>query len=254
MSNFFLKEKVAIVTGAASGIGRAIVEAFLSQDAYVYGLDLHLLPYQHPHLHAVAVDVANEAAINSAIETVIKKYGRIDILINNAGIQIISQIIDFEYSQWKKILDIQLDGSFFLTKACMKEMKKNTDLKSILNIGSIHSFEASKNKSAYIVAKHGLLGLTRATAIEGAEHNIKANLIAPGFVRTPLVEKQIPEQAKLLGISEEEVVQKVMLGKTIDGRFTTLQEIVDTVLFFVTFPSLALTGQSLLLSHGQNMS
>lgn len=254
MKNFSLENKVIIVTGAASGIGRAMAEAFLLQNAYVYGLDIHPLPYQHDHLHGIALDISKENEVNNAIATVIKQSGQVDVLINNAGIQIISEMVDFEYSQWKKVLDVQLDGSFFLAKACMKEMKKNRQLNSIINIGSIHSFEASKNKSAYIVAKHGLVGLTRAIALEGADYNIKSNLIAPGFVKTPLVEKQIPEQAKSLGISEEEVIKRVMLGKTVDGEFTTSQEIVDTVLFFVTFPSLALTGQSLLVSHGQNMS
>ncbi len=249
-----LEKSVVIITGAASGIGRAMVEAFLSKNAYVCGLDLNSLPYQHPHLNGFELDISNEEQVNDTIDKIIKKHGQIDILVNNAGIQVIAEIADFDYIQWKKILGIQLDGTFFLTRACMQNMKTTPHLKSIVNIGSIHSFEASKNKSAYIAAKHGLLGFTRATAIEGAPYHIKANLVAPGFVKTPLVEKQIPEQAKTLGISEEEVIQRVMLGKTVDGQFTTTQEVVDTVLFFATFPSLALTGQSLVVSHGQNMS
>ena len=249
-----LEKQVIIITGAASGIGRHLAEACLAKNAYVCGLDLNALPYQHKNLTGFELDIADESQVQSTIKSAYEKYGRIDILVNNAGIQIIAEITEFEYSQWKKLLGIQLDGSFLLTKECMKIMKKNNQLNSIINIGSIHSFEASKNKSAYIVAKHGLLGLTRSIAIEGAAYNIKANLIGPGFVKTPMVEKQIPEQAKALGISEEEVVKKIMLGKTVDGQFTTLEDITETALFFMQFPSLALTGQSLLVSHGQNMS
>ncbi len=254
MSMLSLEKQVVIITGAASGIGREMAQAFLSQGAYVCGLDLQALPYEHEHLLGFTLDVSDDSQVNQVIHNITEKYQRIDVLIHNAGIQIIAEITDFDVDQWKKMMGVQLDGSFFLTKACMKVMKKNQDLNSIINIGSIHSFEASKNKSAYIVAKHGLVGLTRAIAMEGAPYKIKANLIAPGFVRTPLVEKQIPEQAKTLGISEEEVINRVMLGKTVDGQFTTTEEIIDAVLFFVQFPSLALTGQSLLVSHGQNMT
>lgn len=249
-----LAQQVIIITGAASGIGRHLAEACLEKNALVCGLDLNALPYQHKNLTGFELDIADELQVQRTIQSAYEKYGRIDVLVNNAGIQIISEIAEFEYSHWKKLLSIQLDGSFLLTKECMKIMKQNNQPNSIINIGSIHSFEASKNKSAYIVAKHGLLGLTRSIAIEGAAYNIKANLIAPGFVKTPMVEKQIPEQAKTLGISEEEVVKKIMLGKTVDGQFTTLEDITETALFFMQFPSLALTGQSLLVSHGQNMS
>jgi 3-hydroxybutyrate dehydrogenase len=120
----------------------------------------------------------------------------------------------------------------------------------IIVIGSVHSFEASKNKAAYVTAKHGLLGFVRAVAKEGAEHNISSNLIGPGFVKTPLVEKQIPEQAKTLGISEEDVVKKVMLGETIDGEFTTVDDVADVALFLAGFPTNALSGQSIIVSHG----
>lgn len=249
-----LEKKVVIITGAASGIGLDLVKAFLSKGACVCGLDLHALPIQDSNLLGFELDISDESQVNHTIDKIIKAHGQIDVLVNNAGLQIISEITEFEYADWKKLSSVLLDGSFLLTKACMKIMKKMPGLKSIVNIGSIHSFEASKNKSAYIAAKHGLLGLTRAIAMEGADYGIKANLIAPGYVRTPLVEKQIPEQAKQLNLSEEDVIKKMMLGKTVDGEFTTTQEIIDTLFFFVQFPSLALTGQSLLVSHGQNMS
>jgi 3-hydroxybutyrate dehydrogenase len=117
-------------------------------------------------------------------------------------------------------------------------------------MGSVHSKEASPLKSAYVTAKHGLLGLARVITKEGAEHGVRANVICPGFVRTPLVDKQIPEQAKALGISEEEVIKKVMLGKTVDGEFTTIDDVAEVALFFASFLTNALTGQSLVVSHG----
>ena len=116
--------------------------------------------------------------------------------------------------------------------------------------GSVHSKEASLLKGPYVAAKHALLGLARVVAKEGAKHGVRANVICPGFVRTPLVDKQIPEQAKALGISEEDVVRKVMLKETVDGEFTTVQDVAETALFFAAFPSAALTGQSLIVSHG----
>jgi 3-hydroxybutyrate dehydrogenase len=124
---------------------------------------------------------------------------------------------------------------------------------SILYTGSIHSHIASPNKSAYVAAKHALSGLTKSVAKEGAKHQIRANLISPGFVRTALVEKQIPEQARQLGITEEEVVKNVMLGATVDGEFTSLEDLAETAIFLAAFPSLALTGQSIVVSHGHFM-
>lgn len=249
-----LENKVIIITGAASGIGAEMAHACLKLGAKVCGLDLNILPYKHENLIGIELDISNEGQINNAIDQVVSKYITIDGLINNAGIQIISPLENFELSKWLKMFDVHIHGSFMLSRACINIMKQNNNINSIVNIGSIHSFEASKNKSAYITAKHALVGLTRALAVEGAQYNIKSNLVAPGFVKTPLVDKQIPEQAKALNISEEEVVNRVMLGKTVDGQFTTSEEIIEAVLFFMQFPSLALTGQSLLVSHGQNMS
>jgi 3-hydroxybutyrate dehydrogenase len=117
-------------------------------------------------------------------------------------------------------------------------------------MGSVHSKEASVLKAAYVAAKHGLIGLAKVVAKEGARHGVRANVICPGFVRTPLVDQQIPEQSKVLGISEEAVIRDVMLGETVDGEFTTLQEVADAALFFASFESNALTGQSLMVSHG----
>jgi 3-hydroxybutyrate dehydrogenase len=180
----------------------------------------------------------------------VAKFGQIDILVSNAGIQTISSITQFEFAQWKRLLDIHINGAFLTTKASMKKMIEKGNGGRIIIIGSVHSFEASKNKSAYVTAKHGLLGFVRAIAQEGAKYNISSNLIGPGFVKTPLVEKQIPEQAKSLGISEEEVIKNIMLGETVDGEFTTSDDIANLATFLAGFETNALTGQSMIASHG----
>ena len=171
------------------------------------------------------------------------KYGRIDMLVSNAGIQIVKPVVDFSFADWKKLLAIHLDGAFLTTKACLKHMYAAKS-GSVIYMGSVHSKEASKLKAPYVTAKHGLIGLCKVVAKEGAEYNVRANVVCPGFVRTPLVDKQIPEQAKELGISEDEVIKNVMLKDTVDGEFTTTDDVADCVLFFAGARSNALTGQS----------
>ena len=151
------------------------------------------------------------------------------------------------------MLAIHLDGAFLTTKAVLPHMYQGDRGGVVIYMGSVHSHEASPLKSAYVTAKHGLLGLARVLAKEGGKHGVRANVVCPGFVRTPLVEKQIPEQAQNLGISEEDVVKKVMLGQTVDGVFTTVQDVAETVKFLCEFPSNALTGQSIVVSHGWYM-
>ena len=180
-------------------------------------------------------------------------YGGVDVLVSNAGIQIVHPIEEFPFADWKKMLAIHLDGAFLTTKACVPHMQTSGKGGSIIYMGSVHSKEASLLKSAYVTAKHGLIGLCKSVAKEGGKHGIRANVICPGFVRTPLVERQIPEQAAKLGISEEDVVKKVMLKDTVDGEFTTVQDVAEVALLFASFPSNALTGQSLVVSHGWSM-
>ncbi len=148
------------------------------------------------------------------------------------------------------MLAIHLDGAFLTTKAALEYMYKDNKGGVVIYMGSVHSHLASKLKAPYVTAKHGLLGLARVLAKEGAPHNVRSHVICPGFVKTPLVEKQIAEQAKELNISEEEVVKKVMLGDTVDGEFTTTEDIAQTALFLAAFPNKALTGQSIVVSHG----
>ncbi|EKU84691.1 3-hydroxybutyrate dehydrogenase [Massilia sp. UYP32] len=254
-----LEGKVAVITGAASGIGKEIALTYAREGARIAIADLDLEAAElaaagmrdagHQAL-GVGMDVANEAQVEAGIEAVVAQWGGIDILVSNAGIQIVHPIEAFPFIDWRKMLAIHLDGAFLATRACVRHMYAGGRGGSIIYIGSVHSKEASVLKSAYVTAKHGLEGLTKVVAKEGAKHGVRANLIAPGFVRTPLVDKQIPEQARELGISEDEVIKNVMLKETVDGEFTTVQDVARVALFFAAFPSNALTGQSLIVSHG----
>jgi len=246
-------KRVAVITGTASGIGKALAESFLAKDYTVYGFDIKATEINDSNFTSMVGDITDPEKLKVSIDAIEKSSGRIDVLVNNAGMQLISPIEAFDYANWQKVINLNLNACFLLSQYCFQVMKKNNDPCSIVNIGSIHSFEASANKAAYVAAKHGLLGLTRSLAVEGAEFNIKANLVAPGFVKTPLVDQQIPKLAKEMNISEEAVINNVMLAKTVDKQFTTTDDVIRTVLFFAEFPSLALTGQSLLVSHGQNM-
>jgi len=258
-----LSNKIAIVTGAASGIGLAIAKLYAKAGAKVAIADLKLeaaeaaaagINAEHPGAAmAVAMNVTDEEQVNAGVAAVVAAWGTVDILVSNAGIQIVNPIQDFAFADWKTMLAIHLDGAFLTTKAVIPHMYAQKS-GAILYMGSVHSKEASPLKSAYVTAKHGLLGLCRTVAKEGGPHGVRTNVICPGFVRTPLVDKQIPEQAKELGISEEEVVKKVMLGQTVDGEFTTVDDIAELALFFAAFPTNALTGQSLIASHGWSMA
>ena len=250
--------KVAIITGAASGIGREIAASFARRGAHVVIADLNIgaaektaaeLNARGGSTLGVAMDVADEAQVQEGIDKAAKTFGRIDVLISNAGIQIVKPMHEFPFADWKRLLAIHLDGAFLTTRACLKYMYAQKS-GAIIYIGSVHSKEASMLKAPYVTAKHGLLGLARVVAKEGAKYNVRANVVCPGFVRTPLVEKQIPEQAKELGITEEQVVRNVMLKDTVDGEFTTGEDVAAAVLYFAGFPTNALTGQSLVVSHG----
>jgi 3-hydroxybutyrate dehydrogenase len=253
-----LKNRVGIITGAASGIGKEIALRLATRGGVpvIADLDLKVAEATAAEIRksgtgafAVAMNVADEAQVEKGVADTVAKYGKIDILVSNAGIQIVHPLVDFPFAEWKKLLAIHLDGAFLTTKACLKHMYA-ANYGRVIYMGSVHSHEASKLKAPYVTAKHGLLGLCRVLAKEGAEHNVTANVVCPGFVRTPLVDKQIPEQAKELGISEADVVKDVMLKDTVDGEFTATGDVADAVLYFAASPTNALTGQSLVVSHG----
>ena len=250
--------KVALVTGAANGIGKAIAEAFAREGATVVIADLNLdaanaaaadIAKAGGKALGVAMDVTDEAAVQRGVDLAFRTCGRIDVLVSNAGIQIVHPVESFPFADWKKLLAVHLDGAFLTTKACVPLMKAAGG-GSIIYMGSVHSKLASPLKAAYVTAKHGLLGLARVVAKEGAPHQVRANVVCPGFVRTALVDKQIPEQAKALGISEADVVKNVMLKDTVDGEFTTVEDVADAVLYLAGASTNAFTGQSLIVSHG----
>ncbi len=257
-----LKDKVCIVTGAASGIGKEIAITYAREGAKVVIADLNTAAAQATAAElsgqgcaamAVGADVTDEAQVNAAVAEVVAAWGGVDVLVSNAGIQIVHPIEEFPFAEWKKMLAIHLDGAFLTTKAVLPHMYASGRGGSIIYMGSVHSKEASQLKAPYVAAKHGLIGLAKVIAKEGAKHKVRANVICPGFVRTPLVDKQIPEQSKALGISEDDVIKKVMLKDTVDGEFTTTQDVADVALLFASFPTNALTGQSLIVSHGWSM-
>ena len=253
-----LDNKVAIVTGAASGIGKEIATLFVREGAKIVIADLNQKGADAVAAElggakraiGVGVDVTSEAQTEACVAKTVEAFGQVDILISNAGIQTVAPIDQFEFGKWKQLLSIHLDGAFLTTRAALREMYKRGNGGCIIYMGSVHSKEASVLKAPYVTAKHGLIGLAKVVAKEGAAHGVRANVICPGFVRTPLVDKQIPEQAKELGISEQEVIKNVMLKETVDGEFTTVDDVAETALFLAAFPSNALTGQSIVVSHG----
>jgi 3-hydroxybutyrate dehydrogenase len=257
-----LNDKIAIVTGAASGLGKAIAVRYAREGAKVAIADLNKqqadavageIKGAGGQAIGIAMDVTSEEDVNAGVAATVAALGGVDILVSNAGIQIVHRLEEFSYAEWKKMMAIHVDGAFLTTRACLPHMYKSGRGGSVIYMGSVHSKEASQLKAPYVTAKHGLIGLAKVIAKEGAAYGVRANVICPGFVRTPLVDKQIPEQAQQLGISEEDVIKKIMLNDTVDGEFTTLDDIAEVALFFAAFPSNALTGQSLVASHGWHM-
>ncbi|OHY80026.1 3-hydroxybutyrate dehydrogenase [Marinobacter sp. AC-23] len=256
-----LENNIALITGAGRGIGRAIAEHYGREGARVAVADLTLESAKEAvdaiekaggTAMALAMDVTDETAVDEGVAAIVKAWGGLDIAVANAGIQHIGPVHTLAYADWRRVLNVHLDGAFLVTRAALKHMYASGG-GTMLYMGSVHSLEASPLKAPYVAAKHGMLGLCRAVAKEGAEHGVRSNIICPGFVRTPLVDKQIPEQAKELGLSEEDVISKVMLKNTVDGKFTTLEDVSEMAVHLAAFPSAALTGQSIVVSHGWHM-
>jgi len=256
-----LENRIALITGAGRGIGRAIAEHYGREGARVAVADL-TLEHAQAAVEAIekaggtamplAMDVTDEQAVDGGVAAIVKKWGGLDIALANAGIQHIDPVHKLAFADWRRVMNVHLDGAFLVTRAALRQMYASGG-GIMLYMGSVHSLEASPLKAPYIAAKHGMLGLCRAVAKEGAEHGVRSNIICPGFVRTPLVDKQIPEQAKELGLSEEQVISRVMLKNTVDGEFTTLEDVSELAVHLAAFPSAALTGQSIVVSHGWHM-
>ena len=243
-----IEGKVAIVTGAASGIGLAVARDFAKQGIRVTLSDIDVAGGQAaaaelPGERFQAADMAQSTDIQRLVADTIAAEGQVDILVNNAGIQYVASITEFPEAKWRQIIDLMLTAPFLLTKAVLPEMYTRK-WGRIINIASVHALRASAFKSAYVSAKHGLLGLTRVTALEGAEHGVTCNAICPSYVRTPLVEKQIADQARVHGIPESEVVEKIMVAEAPIHRLLEPEEVAQLVTYPCTDAASGITGSA----------
>ena len=243
-----IEGKVAIVTGAASGIGLAVARDFAKQGIRVTLSDIDVAGGQAaaaelPGARFQAADMTKSADIERLVADTIAIEGQVDILVNNAGIQYVAPITEFPEAKWRQIIDLMLTAPFLLTKAVLPEMYTRK-WGRIINIASVHALRASAFKSAYVSAKHGLLGLTRVTALEGAEHGVTCNAICPSYVRTPLVEKQIADQARVHGIPESEVVEKIMVAEAPIHRLLEPEEVAQLVTYLCTDAASGITGSA----------
>jgi 3-hydroxybutyrate dehydrogenase len=255
-----LKGHAALVTGSSSGIGLAIAKklAAMGSDVMMTGIEPadQIEPTREALEKSAGVKVRylQSALTQKGIRQLLAKartdFGRkVDILVNNAGMQYVAPLETFPVKKWNQIINLNLTAPFLATQAVLKEMKAQ-GWGRIINIGSAHSLFASAGKAAYVSAKHGLLGLTRVTAIEGADRGVTCNLIAPGYVDTPLVRKQIPDQAKTLGIPEEEVISKVMLAKQPIKQFTQAEDVASLVGYLCTDAAKTITGSAQSIDGG----
>ncbi|WP_110602726.1 3-hydroxybutyrate dehydrogenase [Salinicola lusitanus] len=238
------RSRVAVVTGTSSGIGRAVVENLANQGIRVMAVDAN--PAGKAVAEAVGAtffeaDLTEGEQCARVIGTAVERFGSVDILVNNAGIQHVADIEHFPPDKWRKIIDLMLTAPFLLTQAAWPHMREKA-WGRIINIASIHANVASPGKSAYVSAKHGLIGLTRTAALEGGEHGITANAICPAYVRTPLVERQIADQATLNGMDESEVIEKIMLSGAAIKRLIEPEEVAGVVAYLASDQASAVTG------------
>lgn len=253
--------KSALITGSASGIGRACAIRMAREGYSVVVADINMaaaealekeLTAQGLSAVSVRMDVSDEREVEAGFDRMMETYSTCDLVMSNAGIQIVHPFDEYPFEDWKKMMAVHADGAFLVARAAFRRMKASGRGGRIIFTGSVQSFVGSKLKGAYNFAKHGTAGLAKSIAREGADYGIYAYTICPSFIKTPLVEKQIPEQAASLGITEEEVVRDIMLRDTVDGAFTTVEDVAE-MLAFLAQDTGALTGQSLRLTHGWAM-
>jgi 3-hydroxybutyrate dehydrogenase len=255
-----LKGKIAVVTGAASGIGFAIAQALSRMGAGVVLADLN--PKEGPialgNLRSsggtaefVIADVSKTQDVRHLMEVALERFGRIDILVNNAGLQHMAPVVDFPEDRWEHLIGVMLTGTFLCCKYAVPHMIRQ-NWGRIINLGSIHGKVASPYKSAYVAAKHGILGFTKVLALEVADHNITCNAICPAYVRTPLMEGQIEEQARRHSISPDEVVQKIMLAPAAIRRLLEPEEVASLALYLCSDEASGITGTAIDLDLGWN--
>lgn len=245
-----LSGKAAIVTGAASGIGKAIAVALAREGAAVCIADLDSAAGQHVadeigsaggNARSARVDVSKVASVREMVNEAARAFGRLDILVNNAGLQYVAPIADYPEDKWETLMSVMLTGTFLCTKYALPHMVRGR-WGRIVNIASAHGLIASPFKSAYVSAKHGIVGFTKVAALELGEHGITVNAICPGYVRTPLVEGQIDDLARTHGMPASEVVEKVMLAPVAIKRLIEPDEIAACVVHLCTDAAAMITG------------
>lgn len=252
-----LKDKVTIVTGAASGIGLSVSQEFRKDGAVVVMADVQAdaLKEQAEKIGAAyfSADLSKRDGCRALVDYTLEKFGRVDILVNVAGVQTVSPIDEFPEDRWDFIISLMLSAPFYLTRYVWPSMKKS-GWGRIINLNSIHGLVASEYKAAYVSAKHGLMGLTKTTGLEGGPLGITVNSICPAYVRTPLVDNQIADQAKNHGISEEEVVSDIMLAKSSIKKLLEPSTIAELAKFLCSDAASGMTGTALVVDGGWTAS
>jgi 3-hydroxybutyrate dehydrogenase len=245
-----------LLTGAASGLGRGLAQSFAAAGHRLHLADknpeglretLGLLGPSAPKARAHALDVTSAAQVRELFASLGDE--RIDLLVNDAGVQYVERVEAFPEERWDLLMDVMLKGPYLLTQAVLPRMRA-AGFGRIVNIGSIHSLVASPYKSAYVAAKHGLLGLARVVALETADADVTVNTICPSYIRTPLVEAQIQAQARTHGIPEQEVIDKIMLAPMPKGKFITPEEVAAAIEFLASPLARNITGQVLVIDGG----
>ena len=249
-----LAGRVALVTGAGGAIGSAIAARLAADGASLVIADLDLAAAERtaasiPRAHAVRLDVTDPESCRAVVTEIDRREGRLDILVNNAGLQFIAPIDGYPDERFDTLMRVMVYGTFYMTRDALPVMRRGR-WGRIINMGSIHSVIASPNKSAYTAAKHGVLGFTRATALEAAADGITANCICPTYVRTSLVMNQIGPQARTLGITEEQVVSDVMLGPAAVKRFLEADEVAALAGFLCSSAAGGITGSAQIIDGG----
>ncbi|HHX37066.1 MAG TPA: 3-hydroxybutyrate dehydrogenase [Clostridiaceae bacterium] len=256
-----MSKRTAIVTGSASGIGKGVITRLAKEGFNAVVTDINMegaeavaeeLRAAGGEAMAIELDVTDEASVIAGFDKIVEKYGSIDVVHINAGIQIVHEFDKYPFEDWKKLMAVQADGAFLCAREAFRKMKDSGKGGHIIFTGSTHSYIGSPMKQPYSFAKHGYIGMSKAIAKEGAKYKIYTYTICPTFVRTPFIDRQLVEISEATGASPEEVIRDQWLGDTVDGEFTKIEEIANAIVYLANDTG-ALTGQSLMLSHGMHM-